>query len=340
MSSYPATGPVRIALIGAGVFARDAHLPSLLRHPDEYQLVALFSRTLANAQALAQQVPYPVNCTDDLAELLARPDVEAVIVLLPIPVAPPVIAQALAAGKHVLSEKPIAPTVVLGRQLLAQQTHQPELFWMVGENWRYEAAFLHAAELVRSGEIGDPLTCHWAHFAPFTARSKYYHTTWRRNRSFPGGIVLDTGVHHMAVLRLILGEVAAVSAVTRQLSPDLPPLDTVAATLHFESGAVGAYLATYALGAPWPPQLHVAGTQGALRVQRGEVELTRGGNTERIECSGFDGVEKELVAFARAIRHGEPFLTTPVQALQDLAVVEAMLEAAATGQRIEPERFV
>jgi predicted dehydrogenase len=331
---------VRIALIGAGVFARDAHLPSLLRHPDELQLVAIFSRTLANAQTLAQQVPYPVDCTDDLAALLARQDIEAVIVLLPIPVAPPVIAQALAAGKHLLSEKPIAPTVTQGRQLLAQQTHHPELFWMVGENWRYEAAFHHAAELVHSGAIGDPLTCHWAHFTPFTARSKYYHTTWRRDSSFPGGMVLDTGVHHMAVLRLILGEVVTVSAVTRQVSPELPPMDTIAATLHFASGVVGAYLATYATGAPWPPQLHIAGTQGALRVQRGEVELTRGGNTERFECGGFDGVEKELVAFARAIRHGEPFLTTSRQALQDLAVVEAMLKAAATGQQTAPERII
>ncbi|HXF62774.1 MAG TPA: Gfo/Idh/MocA family oxidoreductase, partial [Caldilineaceae bacterium] len=108
--------------------------------------------------------------------------------------------------------------------------------------------------------------------------------------------------------------------------------------LRFESGALGVYVASYAAGAPWPPTLHVVGVQGALRVQRRELEITREGKTERIECSGFDGVEKELLAFARAIRHGEPHLNSPAEALQDLAVMEAILASAAGGQPVTPVR--
>lgn len=337
--------PIRLALIGAGVFARDAHLPSLLRHPDQFEIAAIYSRTERTARALAEQIPYPVDLYTNLDALLVRADIEAVEILLPHTALPAAIRQALAAGKHILSEKPIAPDMATGRELLSQyaRVHQrspstirPHIIWMVGENWRYEDAFRQAAEIVRSGQIGTPLTCHWSVYTPITANSKYYHTLWRRDSSSPGGFLMDSGIHHLAALRLILGEISQVSATTRQNSPDLPPADTIAATLAFANGVLGTYLATYATGAPWPPHLHIGGTEGSLRVQRKEIELTRGGKTERIETGGFDGVEKELLAFAAAIRTNAPHDNPPVEALRDLAVIEAMLESAASGHPVTP----
>jgi predicted dehydrogenase len=324
---------LRLALVGAGVFARDAHVPSLLRHPDRFRIAAVYSRTQATAASLAQVIPYPVPLFTDLDALLAQPEVDAVDILLPIAVAPDAIRRSLAAGKHVISEKPIAPDTATARRLLADYAHHPQTVWMVGENWRYEAAFLTAADLVREGAIGAPLTCHWAIYSPVTSQSKYYHTRWRRDSSFPGGFVLDGGVHHMATLRLILGEITEVTATARQVYRDLPPLDTLAATLRFANGCLGTYLATYATGAPWPPHLYIAGERGSLRVQRREVEIARGGKTDRIECAGFDGVEKELLAFAQSIRTGAPHLNTPEQALADLAVMEAILASAARSGR-------
>jgi predicted dehydrogenase len=289
---------------------------------------------------LAEQIPYPVPIYNDADALLARPEIEAAAILLPITVLPDAITRALQSGKHVISEKPIAADVATGRQLVAHYAHHAKdanRIWMVGENWRYEAAFLQAAQIVRSGQIGKPLACHWAVFTPITAKSKYYHTLWRRDSSIPGGFILDTGVHHVAVLRLILGEIGEVSATTRQNSPDLPPADTIAATLSFANGVTGTYLASYTSGAPWPPHLHIVGSEGTLRVQRREIEVTRGGNSERIETTGFDGVEQELLAFAESIRSGAPHRNSPDEALADLAVIEAMLQSAATGQPVTPE---
>ena len=331
------SSPLRLALIGAGTFARDAHLPSLLRHPDRFKIVAVYSRTQATAEALTAILPQPVQTYTELEPLLARTDIEAVDILLPIVPLPAAVRQAWAAGKHVLSEKPIAPTVTTGRALLAEYANYPKQVWMVGENWRYEAAFLQAADLIRQEAIGDPLTVHWTIYTPITPTSKYYHTTWRRDGSFPGGFLLDGGIHHLATLRLILGEIVQVSATAKQNSPDLPPLDTMAATLQFANGALGTYLTTFATGAPWPPALYIGGSQGSLRVQRKEIELTRGGSTERIECAGFDGVEKELLAFADAMQLGTPHRNTPQEALRDLAVVEALLRSAEISQPVSPE---
>ncbi len=328
--------PIRLALIGAGHFARDSHLPSLLHHPDLFEIAAVYSRTTTSAQTLAEQIPYPVDISTDLDALLVRDDIEAVDILLPIAEIPDAISRSFQAGKHLLSEKPIAPDLATGHALLTQYAHHPNIVWMVGENWRYEESFLRVAEMIRTGLIGTPLTCHWAIYTPITAKNKYYHTLWRRDSSFPGGFILDSGVHHIAALRMMVGEIVEVSATMRQNSPDLPPADTVAATLTFGNGVIGTYLATYATGAPWPPQLHIGGSEGSIRVQRKEIELTRDGQTERVDTEGFDGVEKELVAFAEAIRKSIPHHNSPDAAMRDLAVMEALLASAATGQPVAP----
>ncbi len=89
--------------------------------------------------------------------------------------------------------------------------------------------------------------------------NRYYNTAWRRESAFPGGFVLDGGVHHMAVLRLILGEITEVSAVSRLIRADLAPVDSLNAALVFESGLTGMYSITYAAGSPWPAMLHIVG---------------------------------------------------------------------------------
>lgn len=331
--------PLHIALIGAGTFARDAHVPSLLNLGSLFRIVAVYSRTEAAAAALAAKIPYPVALYTDQAALLARPDVEAVDIVLPIAALPAAIERSLQAGKHVLSEKPIAPTAGEGQALL-EHCRQANRVWMVGENWRYEDAFLAAADVVRSGAIGEPVYCHWAVATPITPQNKYFQSVWRRDGSFPGGFLVDGGVHHIAALRLIVGEIAEVSAQAVQRHPGLPPVDTLAAGLRFDNGAVGSYTVSYAAASPWPPVLHVIGASGALSVQRRVLEVTSGGETRRIDCDGFDGVQKELAAFAAAIRQGTAHRNTPQEALQDLAVMESLLLAASSGASVKPPRYV
>ncbi len=362
--------PIRLGLIGAGIFMRDAHLPSLQRLSHRYHIVAICSKGGASARRLAETLPYPVSIYTDPAELLANPEIDAVDIVLPIDVLPEVIEMALRAGKHVVSEKPIAGDTAtgarlievyrgmqphpspprLGREPIGGQKEDPSsvldqpppsfgegwggVAWMVAENWRYEAAFAKVKSIIDSGEIGRPLTFHWAQHIAMTAANKYFHTAWRRTGHIPGGLLLDVGVHHVAALRLIFGEVASVTADVEQFSPDLPPVDTLAATIRMESGVVGSYLVSFAAGAAWQPILHIVGEQGSLRVQRGFLEVTTAGTTRPIEVAGMNGVEKELEAFAITLTTGKPHKNPPEAAQRDLLTIEAMLHSSATGQRV------
>ncbi|NDJ62999.1 MAG: Gfo/Idh/MocA family oxidoreductase [Chloroflexi bacterium] len=331
--------PIRIALAGAGVFARDAHLPALTALADRFTIAAVYSRTQASAERLAAQLADPVTIYTDFAALLAHDNLDAVDILLPIEQLPAAVEAALAAGKHVVSEKPIAPDLASGRRLLEIATRHPDQVWMVAENWRYETAFLRAAEIIRSGTLGNLAACHWAVYIPLTPDNKYYQTPWRRTGTFPGGFILDGGVHQIAALRLVLGEITAVSAQTQLMRPDLPPADTLAAVLEFERGIIGSLTMTFAAGAPWAAPLHIVGLNGAFQVDRGELMLTTPDGTQHETLPDSRSVDAELRDFADAITRGQPHRNTPAAALQDVAVIEALLQSAATGQRVTVERI-
>lgn len=330
-SGAEAARELRVALVGAGIFAREAHLPAWLQLQGRARIVAVCARREATAQALAADLPYAADVETDYARLLARADIDAVDLVLPIDLQPAFVAQALAAGKHVVSEKPAAPNVATARSLLAQW-QATGLVWMVAENWRYESAFLRAAALIAEGAIGEPMTASWMLSNNVNPQNKYYHTAWRRSGDFPGGFLLDGGVHHVAALRLMLGEVESVQAFVRQVQPDLPPADTLSATLRFASGALAAYTVTYAAPHYAAAPCEIMGSKGSLRVDRGVVSMTVGGETRDERPAMRDGIDAEMAAFVAAVLDGAPHLNTPEQALADVAVVEAMLESGVSGR--------
>jgi predicted dehydrogenase len=330
---------VRLALVGAGIFVRDAHLQALAQLRDYFDLAAVWSRSKESAGVVARQWHAlggtSLAVSTDLSTLLADETIEAVDIVLPIPQQAEVVAQALAAGKHVVSEKPIATSSEAALALIEGHRRHPERVWMVAENWRYEEAFMRAAELLRAGAIGRPLVAHWAQFSPMTPQSKYYATEWRRAGEFRGGLLLDAGVHYISVLRMLLGEVRSVAAHVRQVAPDLNPADTLTATLEFAGGVQATYLNCCAVGTPFAGPLTIVGQNGSLRVERGRLELAQEGENEtrEIRCAMYNGVHDELAAFAGAVVEGVPQRNTPLEGLADLAVIEAMLSSAETGVR-------
>ena len=127
--------PIRLGIIGAGIFMRDAHLPSLLRLAELYQVVAICSKSGESARALAKNVPAEVAIYTDWAEVFNRSDIDAVDIVLPIDLMPTVVQQGLESGKHLISEKPIAANVATARQMVERFVQTSQRFggqqWMV-----------------------------------------------------------------------------------------------------------------------------------------------------------------------------------------------------------------
>lgn len=332
------SSPVRLAVIGAGIFARDAHIPAILAAGEtRFHIQAVCARSSESAQRLAALIPYAVEISTDADSVLARPDIDAVDIVVPAGEAPGLIERALARGKHVISEKPIAPDVETGRRLIGLQPD--DVVWMVAENYRYNADFEQVAQLIREGEIGKPLLAHYGLHFPVTPDSKYYHSAWRSDSGFRGGWILDGGVHHIAALRMILGEIVDVHAYAARMSSDFNPGDTLVANLRFASGLLGQYSVTYAPGLTRSALLSVRGEGGSIQLGA-DIQIIQGKDLRTLPSAKTFTVDAEIVGFAEAIQAGKPHRGAAREALQDLAVVEAMLDSAETGKRIRVEQFV
>lgn len=114
--------------------------------------------------------------------MLSRSDINTVIVVLPITLQPDIILKALAAGKHVLSEKPVAPDVAQGLDLIKTYNSQYKgkgLIWRVAENFEAEPGFRAAGDAIASGKIGKVIFFKTVAFNYIDKESKWYKTPWR-----------------------------------------------------------------------------------------------------------------------------------------------------------------
>jgi L-gulono-1,4-lactone dehydrogenase len=348
-------GCARVALIGCGWFACVAHIPALQRLEREgrIKLVALCSRSEASVMRASRLYGRKdIKRYRSLEEAADDPDVDLVDLVLPIDAMPDAIRLFLSAGKDVISEKPCSPSVASGIDLMKfyAELDRPPL-WAVAENWRFKKTVKIVENIVAGGAIGE------IRFADFTylASQDRHNLRWRGSPGYAGGFLLDSGVHFVALLRKIVGEIEEVSASVSQRLPYLPPADSVTAILSFAGGAEGAYRLSFAAPRPAGDQgLRLIGDKGTLlagfqRFSRRDIRhnwirvQTNDGRrfipvTDDLFVAG--GVYETLSHCIDAVQRSAPLRSTAAQALRDVAVVEAMLESGRLKRPVKPASLV
>jgi predicted dehydrogenase len=328
--------PIRIGIIGTGLIVTGKHWPALRRLQRDFRVIALANRTPAKAEGLAEVIRKETRARpavySDYREMLVKEKPDAVSLALPTLLNPEVTEAVMAAGCHVIAEKPIAASLADGERM-ASGAERYSRTLMIAENYRYLNSHLRAAELIAGGTVGPPRSARWSLYNCIGPDSPYYHTAWRQQPAHPGGYLSDGGVHHMALLRMLLGEAEVVAAQAVALRPDLPPVDTVSASIRFCNGALGSYAVTYAMTGP-ETALQVAGPDGVLLVWRTKVELWQRGALAHswAEPSQEDGLVAMYEDFARSLRTGQPPRSTAAEGLADLRLIVAMLRSSETGQ--------
>lgn len=249
---------------------------------------------------------------------------------------PEFIKKALAAGKHVLAEKPIAKDVSTAKELVAWTSHSANTHatYSVAENFRYLDSFVYASEQLKS--LGRILTFRARVSLFVEGGSKYYETPWRKVPEYQGGFLLDGGVHFVAGTRLLLegaGEqVKRLTAFTTQLQQHLPPVDTLHASLQLGSGASGTLSVSFGTTDKGSEYV-IAAEKGAVAVLRGKVVVTKDGKSEEQEFPDEgSGVKQEVKAWAEGLAQGKPNARqSPEEALEDLKILEAALKSGEQG---------
>jgi predicted dehydrogenase len=205
---------LRCAVIGAGAFAEACHLPGLRMAPG-VEVVALCGRRRERAEALAQRFAVPRVYTD-ARDLLAREEVDAVAICTPNAAHHEQALLALAAGKHVLCEKPLALTVGEAEEMTAAARRSGRVH-LVAFTYRYLHGVAELRRRVRAGDIGEPFLFR-AHHEYWDALRPGASIGWRELQAPSGGGVLwDSGSHFFDLARHLVGPVSAVAATTQHL---------------------------------------------------------------------------------------------------------------------------
>lgn len=194
--------PLRIGIVGLGVIARRAHLPGFA-NAKGCVLAAAATRRPDSARALAREFGIPALYAD-WRRLVTSEAVDAVAVCTPNATHAPIALVALAAGKHVLVEKPIAPSREEARRMVKAAERRGRVL-MVHQSMRFDPAVRAAHRLFRKGVVGRVTAFRGSltHRGPaaWSPKSRWFFDL----RLSGGGVFLDLGVHVFDTLRYLLG---------------------------------------------------------------------------------------------------------------------------------------
>jgi predicted dehydrogenase len=198
--------PIGIAIIGCGGITLQNHLPGLALCP-QTRVVALCDSDPAVLQRASQQSGVAA-CYNDYKEVMKRDDVNAVIIATPNVLHAPIALAAIATGKHVLCEKPIAMNFAEALQMF-RAAEAAGVRHMTAFTYRFVPAFRYLAHLVKSGAIGQPYHFRVQRFQDWGTRA----LGWRQVAKLAGtGELGDMLSHRIDYAHVLMGKIGSLVA--------------------------------------------------------------------------------------------------------------------------------
>ena len=327
-----ADAPLRAALIGTGMIS--------LYHLRAWQsagvpVVAVCDVRREAAAARAEEFGIR-RVYDDPAELFAAGGFEMVDIATSVEAHAPLTRMAADHGVHVMLQKPMTETVAEAEALIADVGERVR--FMVHENYRFRPHYMTVRRWIEEGRIGRPRhagiavrgsgLCPRPGAEPFLVERQPYLKRFRRN------LVFETMIHHLDVLRLLVGPLNVVAARLGRLAEGLPGEDTASILLEGPDGLIAT--ADGCICAPGYPPLHgdrleIVGTEGTVVMDYDRVFLVgREGEAEQVDLIGRyqECFDHAIGVFLEGVRSGEAFETDRLDNLETLRLMESVYRAA------------
>jgi len=328
--------PVRLGIIGPGLIWQFKHRPVLNKLNGDFAVTAFCASSDRHKADVARDYP-GVPFLTDLDAFLQRDDVDAVVVLTPIPLNGPVSLAALKAGKDVLVEKPMAHRLEDGQVLVETAERMGKRLWVLEQD-AYAHRWRLVRDVVQSGEIGELVVydqvAHWPLDDGPYARGGYGKTAWRIQPDFPLGILFDSGHHLVAALSILFGPADWVFASGVSLRPTFGEYDHVLMQFGYAGKLRGTLSYSSFLGAG-RNYFHIRGTEGLVTVEDDRLIVARDdGATRTVELPDEDMHEQMWRALAQCIAENREPEYTKECALRDLSTLFGVEQAIKTGDKV------
>jgi predicted dehydrogenase len=328
----------RIAVIGAGM-AFEPHAKSLVDLAARVEVAAVVTRDAGRQAATRARYPFPVS--GDLDAVLADRSIDTALLLTP-PHAHLSLIRALAAtGKHVLVEKPLAPTATDARAAVDACAEAGVTLAVVLQH-RFRPAALALAEAIAAGELGEIATAAVA--IRWWRPQSYYDEPGRGSLARDGGgVLLTQAIHTLDLFLTLVPPVCEVTAFTGTSAVHrMQTEDSAAGAVRFANGAIGSVDATTAAFPGFSERIELSGTRATAVLAGSRLEfMAQDGSRRAIgEASGTGGGADPmafahdhhravLAEFIDAIDAGREPRNSGASTLPALDLIEALLASSA-----------
>ncbi len=363
--------PIRVAIVGCGVIGTH-HARVLAEHP-EFRVAALVDVTAATADELADVVVDELRADRPrvfahLGDMIREDAAELVVICTPSGLHIGLAEEALAAGLHVVIEKPLDVDLARGRRIaeLAREAAGRGILSTVISQHRFNPSSVVVDRAVRSGRLGR-LTSAVASAPWWRSQGFYDSGHWRGTWDLDGGgALMNQGVHTLDLLVSYLGRPVEVYAQTALLAHDGIEVEDVAvAVIRFASGALATLQATTAGYPGLDTRVQVQGTRGSAVIEAGsltyfhaapesgvpaqadvrndaelEIHAADLPRSPRLDNTYLEGHYRQYDDIADALRSGRPAGVTVDDAFLSLATVVSVYVSATLGAPVAFEDVV
>ena len=330
------TTPLRIGILSTANIGR--HFVNGCAGSTKVSIAAVASRSLASATAFAEKHGI-ARALGSYEALLADPEIEAIYNPLPNSMHAEWSIRALAAGKHVLCEKPIAVTAAEARTMFAAASRAGRLL-VEAFPYRSQPQTHTLAKIIASGEIGRPKLIQAGFGFPVANPANI-----RLDPVLGGGALLDAGSYAVSLIHMLAGEAPTRISAFAQWT-DRGVDSSLIANLEFPSGLVAQAACSFGTGIY--RHAMIACEDGGVRTDflnhltdtdPGILEVRRGGWEQKLEQFAFpatNGFRAEAESFADAVRDGPAAWNgIDVQASIDvMRMLDAIIASAREGRPV------
>jgi UDP-N-acetyl-2-amino-2-deoxyglucuronate dehydrogenase len=301
-----------VGIVGAGTIGK-VHAAEVAG-VEGAELVALVEPREEAGRELAGS--HGVDWHPDLEGLLARDDVDVVVLCTPSGIHADGAVAAARAGKHVVSEKPMAITRE-GIERMIGACREAGVTLSVIFQYRFYRDALRMKRALDAGLFGRPVLCnalvHWHRTQAYYDEKGGWRGTWELDG---GGALMNQSVHAVDLLQWLMGPVESLCAHTETLTHDIETEDLATAALRFESGAMGVIQGTTCNHRDYPLRVELRGTEGSATFEGTRLTSWYPNRDEEVLS------EEELASFPESV--DEPL--GPAHGRQLREIFEALRE--------------
>lgn len=332
--------PVKIGLIGCGSIATTAHVPAIKKLIGTVKLVATADINLQAAINVAK--PFNAQAYRDYQDLLAQPDVELVILATPEFLHYDQTLAAARAGKHILCEKPMAPSLKEADGMI-EVCEKAGVKLMIGHSRRSTTRYLKTKQLIELGNIGEVRLFREnerRQRPPLGQVGVYWQPNhWTGNPNQSVGVALTNAIHETDLFTWFIesqpSTVFAESRIARE--GNLVP-DFISITVQYENGAVASAEVNNSTPPSYPGyhQLEIYGTKGQISVKDMDQQALTLYQDEGAQAPQVynrllrfdDAYVSQIDQMVQSLRKGKPVAIPPRQARQALQIALAAVTSA------------